>query len=267
MTRDEWLGALGLGADEVPTRVVLEGSWWQRERNAQRLALLDDVRELAFPELHLGRHGDEVVLYSCAYGAPRAVEPVHVFGQIGTRLVVQIGSCGALQAGVATGDIVLPETATIGEGASQYYGGVGASKATSSLVDAAEDAFVRRGFRVHRGLHVTTSALLAQPPELVRAWHDAGHLAVDMETSAVFSAAAWFGMQAVSLLFVWDELLAGRSWLDPFPVEEKAAQERANAALMEVALELPAGRRDAAPTSAPAQLASAPPRDGNEGCR
>ncbi|MBW3574493.1 MAG: hypothetical protein KY450_06435 [Actinobacteria bacterium] len=241
MTRDQWLLALGLSPADVPSRLILEGSWWQTERNAQRLAVLDDVGELAFPELHLGRHGDGRVLYSCAYGAPRAVEPVHIFGQLGTPLVVQIGSCGALQPGMATGDIVLPETATIGEGASQYYGGAGSSAATPSLVDAAEAAFVRRGFRVHRGAHVTTSALLAQPPELVRAWSDAGHLAVDMETSAVFSVAAFFGMQAVSLLFVWDELLRGRSWLDAFEPHEVAAQQRANAALMDVALELPTG--------------------------
>ncbi len=267
MNRDQWLSALDLGADEVPTRVVLEGSWWQADRNAQRLAVLDDVRELAFPELHLGRSAGEHVLYSCVYGAPRAVEPVHVFGELGTPLVVQIGSCGALQPGIGTGDIVLPETATIGEGASQYYGGVGASAATSSLVDAAEVAFVRRGFRVHRGSLVTTSALLAQPPELVRAWHDAGHLGVDMETSAVFSAAAWFGMQAMSLLFVWDELLAGRSWLDPFPPEERAAQERANAALMDVALELPAGEVGLPGGRTVPRGSLAPPHDREEGRR
>ena len=237
----EWRSALGIDEAETPRRVVLEGSWWQAERTAQRLALLEGVRELAFPEFHLGHHQGEAVLYSCAYGASRAVEPVHVCAALGTPLAVQIGSCGALQPGLATGDIVLPETATIGEGASQYYGGAGASTATPALVDAAEEAFARRGFRVHRGRHVTTSALLAQPPEVVRAWHEAGHLAVDMETSAVFSAAACFGMQAVSLLFVWDELLSGRSWLDAFEPEEVLAQERANAALMDVALELAAG--------------------------
>jgi uridine phosphorylase len=237
MARD-WRTALGLQADEVPEVVVLEGSWWRRERNAQRLALLDDVRELAFPEFHLGRHHGVPVAYSCAYGAPRAVEPVHVFGELGTPLVVQIGSCGGLQPHVSTGDIVLPERATIGEGASQYYGGHGFSEATPALVDAAAEAFARRGLRAHRGSHVTTSALLAQPPALLGDWHRAGHLAVDMETSAVFSAARHFGMEAVSLLFVWDELLRGRSWLDPFPAGERAAQDRANAALMDVALEL-----------------------------
>ncbi len=236
----DWCRALGVDQADIPRLLVLEGSWWQRERTAQRLALLTDVRELAFPDYHLGRRPADGlrVLYSCIYGAPRAVEPVHVFGQLGTPTVVQIGSCGALQPGMQTGDVVLPETAAIGEGASQYYGGSGASAAAPALVDRAEADLRARGFRVHRGPHVTTSALLAQPPELVERWRAAGYLGVDMETSAVFSAARWFGMEAVSLLFVWDDLLAGRSFLHPYTADEQAAQARANDVLMPVALGL-----------------------------
>ncbi len=236
----DWCRALDLDETDIPGLVVLEGTWWRRERTAQRLAALHDVRELRFPDYHLGRRrGDGLpVLYSCAYGASRAVEPVHVFGQLGTSTVVQIGSCGSLQPQVRTGDIVLPEAAAIGEGASQYYGGFGTSSSAPELVDRAEADLRARGFRVHRGAHVTTSALFAQPPERVAAWHEAGYLGVDMETSAVFSAARSFGMQAVSLLFVWDELLAGRSFLHPFTEAEQAAQARANDVLMDVALDL-----------------------------
>lgn len=236
----DWCAAMGMAPDEVPQLLVLEGSWWRRERTAERLALLEGPRELAFPDLHLGRRPEDgtSVLYSCVYGAARAVEPVHIFGELGTPTVVQIGSCGSLQPGIATGDIVIPEEATIGEGASQYYGGEGSSRADAGLAGKAAALFEARGFTVHRGSHVTTSALLAQPPELVDRWHRAGHLAVDMETSAVFSAARYFGMVAVSLLFVWDDLLAGRSFLDPFDDGERAAQARANSALMDVALRL-----------------------------
>lgn len=252
MTADDeidWCRALGLDPAEIPELVVLEGSWWQRERNALRLPRLDVVRELAFPEYHLGRRRSDglAVLYSCVYGAPRAVEPVHVFGQLGTPTVVQIGSCGSLQEHVRTGDVVLAETAAIGEGASQYYGGQGVSLATTELVDRAEDRFSSLGFRVHRGAQFTTSALLAQPPEQVAAWSAAGYLAVDMETSAVFSAARCFGLPAVSLLFVWDELLAGRSFLHPYSAAEQAAQARANVALMDVALDLVPQRVEAEP--------------------
>ena len=236
--RAEWLAGLGLAEEEVPSLLVLEGSWWQRERNRQRLARLEGVRELGFPELHHGWHRGVPVVYSCVYGAPRAVEPVHVFGELGTPVVVQVGSCGSLQPGMATGDIVLAERATIGEGASQYYGGEESSPAWRPLVDKVDGALSSRGLRVHRGPVFTTSALFAQPPELVAAWREAGHLAVDMETSAVFSAARRFGMAAAAILFVWDDVAAGRSFLDPYTPEEQEAQARANQVIFEVALEL-----------------------------
>lgn len=54
-------------------------------------------------------------------------------------------------------------------------------------------------------------------------------------------------MAAVSLLFVWDELLAGRSFFDAFTAEEQEAQRRANAALFDVALGLVPDRVAARP--------------------
>ncbi len=236
LSRDGWLEAVGLRDAEIPRLLILEGTWWERERYPMRLAYLEEVRELAFPGMFWGCYRGEPVVFCCAYGAPRAVEPVHVFGSLHTPAVIQIGSCGGLQPGVVTGDIVLPERAAIGEGASQYYGGSELSRATPELVAFAQEAFGQRGFTAHRGLHLTTSALFVQPPERVAAWRESGYLAVDMETSAVFSAAAHFGMQAASFVFVWDELLKGRTFLDRYTPEETALQERANREIFEVAL-------------------------------
>jgi len=238
LSRRQWLEAVGLEENEVPEMVILEGSWWRRQRLAMRLPHLEAVRELRFPDIFWGRYRGRPLIYCCAYGAPRAVEPVHVFGAVGTPTVVQIGSCGALQPGMITGDIILPEQAVIGEGASQYYGAGERSPATPELLDFAEAAFERRGFTSHRGLHLTTSALFAQPPERVANWREAGYLAVDMETSAVLSAARYFGMRAAAWLFVWDELLRGRTFLDTYSEEEQERQRRANQAIFEVALEL-----------------------------
>jgi purine-nucleoside phosphorylase len=237
LTRDGWLQAMGLAAADIPRLLILEGTWWERERYPMRLAYLKDVRELKFPNMFWGTHQGIPIVFCCAYGAPRAVEPVHVFGSVGMKTVIQIGSCGSLQEHAMTGDIVLPERAVIGEGASQYYGGEGASEASPELVSFAQAAFEQRGFRVHRGLHLTTSALFGQTPDLIQRWQRAGYLAVDMETSAVFTAAKHFGMKAASFLFAWDELLRGRTWLDPFPPEEERRQQTANEAIFEVALQ------------------------------
>jgi uridine phosphorylase len=235
--RDGWMTLLDLDEDEVPRLLVLEGTWWRQKALDTRLPLLTEVRELGMPDLWHGWYGDTPVAYCPAYGAPRAVEPIHVLGICGTPNVIQIGSCGSLQPEVRTGDIVLSERATIGEGASQYYGGKGVAEANLGRVARAASLLANREMYAHRGPTVTTSALLAQPRALLQKWTNAGYLAVDMETSAVFSAARAFGMRAASLLFAWDEL-PGRSWNTSFTKAEERAQARAGAAVYEVALDM-----------------------------
>ena len=196
MDRDGWMDLLGLEEHEVPRLLVLEGTWWRQEALDKRLPALTDVRELGAPDFWHGWHGEIPVVYMPAYGAARAVEPVHILGTCGTPVVVQIGSCGGLQPSLRTGDIVLSEKATIGEGASQYYGGKGAAPANLGKVTRAASLLATRGIYAHRGPTVTTDALLAQPDALVEKWARAGHLGVDMETSAVFSCDAIFAVTA-----------------------------------------------------------------------
>ena len=235
MDRSGWLALLGLAEDEVPRLLVLEGTWWRAQALEQRLPALTDVRETGMPDLWWGRFGGLPVAYCPAYGAARVVEPVHVLGVCGTPVAVQIGSCGGLQPQVRTGDLVVSSRATIGEGASQYYGASGSSAPDAALLQRAVGLLA--GEPLHVGPTVTTSALLAQPDELVAVWTAAGHLGVDMETSAVFSAAAAHGVRAVSLLFAWDELPA-RSWSDPFTPAEQAAHARASETIYRAALAL-----------------------------
>jgi uridine phosphorylase len=237
VTGAEWLRLLGLAADDVPRLVVTEGTWWRDRARDARLAHLTDVRELGLPDLWWGRWQGMPVVWCPAYGAARAVEPVHVLGLCGTPVAVQIGSCGGLQPHLRTGDLLVPTLATVGEGASPYYGEDRAGEADAGLVERAVAALRERGLPVHSGPSVSTDALLAQPAELVAAWAAAGHLGVDMETSAVLTAARAVGVRAASVLFVWDEL-PGRSWSDPFAPEERAAQLRGESAVFEVALTL-----------------------------
>jgi uridine phosphorylase len=239
MDREAWLRFLGLQPDEVPGLLVLEGTWWRARALSRRLPHLLGARETGMPDLWVGTVDGAHVAYCPAYGSARAVEPVHVLGVCGTQTVVQIGSCGGLQPHVRTGDVVLSDRATIGEGASAYYDGVGTSRPDPALVRRAAGAF--GDLTVHVGPTVSTDALLQQSAELLARWAGAGHLGVDMETSAVFSAAAVFGLRALSLLFVWDELPA-RSWTDAFTAQETAAQRRAEQEIFRVALQV--GRAD-----------------------
>jgi len=234
----QWLEALGLSPSEIPVAVILEGTWWEKAAYENRTQHLTNTRELNFPGWVLGTHQGANVLYVCAYGAPKAVEPVHVLAALGTKRAIQIGSCGSLESRCRTGDIIVPSRAEIGEGASQYYGGFDVALASKPLQARASELLGERGMTVHDGHHLTTSALFAQPREVVERWSDAGYSSVDMETSAVYTAASHFGMEAVAMLYVWDELLAGRGFLDSFSEDEQRRQREANEATFAVALQL-----------------------------
>jgi hypothetical protein len=237
MDRDGWMDLLGLEPDEVPRLLVLESTWWRRRALARRLAVLDDVRELGMPDLWHGWYGDLPVAYCPAYGAERSVEPVHVLGMCGTPGVVALGSCASLQPKVQIGDVVLSDRATIAEGTSHYYGGKGSVAPNLGRVTRAAGMFATRETHSHRGGTVTSGAQLSRPPALVASWAAAGHLAVDLTASAVFSAASSLSMRAVAVLTVREEL-PDRPWTSEITEREEQLLEAADEAVYEVALGL-----------------------------
>jgi purine-nucleoside phosphorylase len=238
LTADEWRQAMKLPERDIPDAVIVEGSWWRQQRNTWRLGYLSEVRELDFPDIFWGRWGDKKVVYCCAYGAPRVVEIVHLFGILGAKLAVQIGTCGGLQSHLNTGDIILPDVALSREGVAYLYGAVEAALGSGNWLALAQKCLETRQHTTYRGTHLTWSALFAQNARMVETWHRAGYLAVDMETAATYAVATYFKMDAVSMLVVWDDLTQGRSFLDPLPEGSMQRLNKANQDVYEVALAL-----------------------------
>ena len=236
--RDEWLAALDMDPRDIPRAVVMEGSWWREQRTAWRLSLLDDVRELPFPDMFYGVWRGSPVVYSCVYGAPRAVELAHLFGVLGTPRMVMIGTCGALDPTLATGDVVVPSTAVAREGVAQLYGVTDTVAADRRLSDLGRAALRERGVRASDSLHLTWSSIFVQSGAMVEEWRGLGYGSVDMEAATVYAVARHFGFAATALLAVWDQLDADRSFLDPLTAEELAGLDAANAAVFEAALEI-----------------------------
>ena len=240
--RDEWLDALGMDKSEVPKAVIMEGSWWRAQRTKWRLSYLEDVRELAFPDIFYGFWQGSPVVYSCVYGAPRAVELAHLFGVLGTSRMVMIGTCGALDPGLTTGDVVVPSLAVAREGVAHLYKTV--TEETSivpsdpNLTAKAKAALESRGIRTADSLHLTWSSIFAQSGAMVEEWRERGYGSVDMEAATLFAVAKHFGFAATALLVVWDQLTADRSFLDPLTPEEQIRLDTANTAVFEVALEI-----------------------------
>jgi uridine phosphorylase len=237
-TRDRWMTALGWSEQDVPDALVLEGTWWRETAVRNRLAHLENVTETAFPDIFTGFFGQTRVAYSCAYGAARAAEVAHICAQVGTPLVVQIGTCGALQPGIGTGSVAVPRRALARDGVTPTYGGPASVKLDLASANRAAAILESRGVAVHSGTHLTWTTLFAQDDALCAGWAAEGIATVDMETAAVAAVCARFGSKAIALLAAWDILGEGRTFLDPVDPAEQRALDHANAAIWETALDL-----------------------------
>ncbi len=209
MNQADWLSWLELDLEQVPQALILRGTRNLKRHYQAHRAHFADVVEVGSPnglfeDVFIGRRGAVRVAYASVYGAPMASEITHVFGVLGTRLVVQTGCCGGLSDELETGDLFLAQKAHPGEGAAQYYQAEGRSPAASwgmdhwrALPGGGEARFVT-------GHIYSTGALLAEGDAELSAWHAAGFSAVDMETAATFAVAEHFGMLRASILFVFD---------------------------------------------------------------
>jgi uridine phosphorylase len=214
LTRDDWLGILGLPQDRVPTVLVLRGTRNLRLYYGMYRGYLSDVQDVTttngvLEDVCVGDLDGVSVAYASVYGAPMASEVVHVFGVLGTSLVIQTGCCGTVTDEVGLGDLLVATEAYRGEGASQYYM-TGAESVRASFGEGVSRAIDNAdGGPVHYGRIYTTSALLAEGKEEVEAWSRDGFSAVDMETAATFAVADHFGMDRVSVLYAFDSPMTG----------------------------------------------------------
>jgi purine-nucleoside phosphorylase len=219
---------LGIPEDRVPEVAILRGTRnlrRNRDRYAERFTSVVEIGSPngLFEDLFIGCHGSLNIGYASVYGDSMASEITHLFGVLGTKLVIQTGCCGALQPGVQTGDLIVPSAAIPGEGAAKYYLPEATKISVSTDMQRRAAALIRSSWPYHTGMMYTTSALLAEGREDLRAWEAAGHVAVDMETATTFAVAKSFGMKRLSILFTFDNPLHGDTLIDS---DEERVQRR-----------------------------------------
>jgi purine-nucleoside phosphorylase len=240
--RDEWLSILKVPEERIPRALVLRGTRNLKLQYQSHLQYFTNIQEVGTPngvleDVFIGDLGDIPAAYASVYGAPMASEIVHVFGVLGTRLVIQTGSCGALADGIRAGDLFLASEAFRGEGASQYYEPGGEIvEASIDLREWIPDDRLK-SVRLHTGRIYTTSALFAEGMQEVEAWFRAGCSAVDMETATAYAVARYFDMDRASLLYAFDNPRQKEHILLE-DAEKEARRKIGNRAMIELALEV-----------------------------
>jgi len=202
---------------------------------AQRL----DADRVPPRKLFMSRHylgsggGQPVSLVGPIMGAPYAVALLDTLAAWGVNRFFFLGWCGSISADVHIGDIVVPGRAFIDEGTSRHY----RSDADLSecpargLTDEVAAVLGRMGARHHRGAVWTTDAIYRETEQQVRHFQSRGALAVEMEASALFSAAR-FRRREVCCVLVTSDRLGDLRWHPGFRDDRfKAGRESAREAI------------------------------------
>jgi uridine phosphorylase len=177
----------------------------------------DDGRRLFISRLYtVSAYRDRICLVGPMVGAPYAAMTAETLIAWGTRVIIFLGWCGAISESVDIGDGVLPTSAYIEEGTSRIYLPSTAESAPSaSLVQKMADACASEGVRIHQGPVWTTDAVYRETRDKVSGYQRQGVLAVEMETSALFTIGAFRAVDVAAFLVVSDDL-SRLSWQPGF---------------------------------------------------
>lgn len=162
--------------------------------------------------------GEKVSVCSTGIGGPSAVIAMEELTAIGADTFLRVGTCGGIRLDVQSGDVVIATGAIRHEGASREYApiefpAVPDYQVLTALVDAAKGM----GKRWHAGVVQCKDSFYGQhAPERMpvsyellgkwEAWKRLGVLASEMESAALFTAAAALGVRCGSAFHVvWNQ--------------------------------------------------------------
>ncbi len=141
--------------------------------------------------------GVPLTIQSTGMGGPSAAIVLQELIALGARRTIRVGTCGALDEGLALGELVVAREALAADGTSRTLGAGERIAADRGLTGALESAAARRGRTI-----VSTDLFYEPTRERERAWRAAGAVAVEMEAAALFAVGARAGVPVACVLAV-----------------------------------------------------------------
>lgn len=178
--------------------------------------------------------GKRLSVQATGMGMPSMSIYAHeLLADYGCKVLLRVGTCGALHPDLALRDLVLAQTASTDSAMNDHrFRGMNyAPAADFELLLRAHEVALKREARLKVGGVLTSDTFYGDDPEWWRIWARHGVLAAEMETAALYTLAARHGARALSLLTVSDHIVSG---------ERTTAQERQTSfrAMLEIALEV-----------------------------
>jgi purine-nucleoside phosphorylase len=207
---------IGAAEGEIAPTILLPGDPLRARYIAE--TMLDDL--VCFNEVrgmlgYTGRYGDKrISVMGTGMGIPTLSIYVHeLVAEYGVKTLIRVGTCGAIQPHLRVGDIVLPMSSSTNSQINKLrFGGMDyAPTATFELLLRAYEMARGRGTRVYVGGNFSSDIFYDDDPNWWKKWAEYGILTCEMETSGLYTLAAKFGVDALSLLTVSDSLVTGET--------------------------------------------------------
>jgi purine-nucleoside phosphorylase len=129
----------------------------------------------------------------------------------GVKRLIRVGTCGSLRAEIKLRDVVIAMSASTDSAinALRFKGMDYAPTASFPLLLSAYQAAKAAGFEPHVGPVLSSDSFYNEDRDLWKLWAKFGVMGVEMETAELFTLAAKYGVQALSVLTVSDHLVTG----------------------------------------------------------
>lgn len=185
---------------------------------------------LGFTGMYKGRR---LSVQGSGMGIPSiAIYVSELISEYGVKNLMRVGTCGAMQAHIRIRDLVLAQSASTDSSFNRHvFGGWDyAPTADFRMLRNAYERAVAHGLEPHVGNILSTDVFYREDATVTDLLTKHGVLAVEMETTALYTLAAKHRVNALTILTVSDHLITG---------EATTAEERQTSfhGMMEVALE------------------------------
>jgi uridine phosphorylase len=206
---------LHLSPGQIPSTILMPGD---PGRVQKMQATWDDGEELAFHREYRSARGTfkgvPIGAISSGVGAPSLEIATHEFAVIGGETIIRVGTCGALKAEIAAGDLIVPVAAVRRDGtADRYLPLEHPSFADPEVYMALIEACERLGYRYHVGIVCSVGSFYVGQERpvsggfwqsaadgLIEDLQKAGVACLEMECSALFVLSRLFGMRSGAVL-------------------------------------------------------------------
>jgi purine-nucleoside phosphorylase len=178
--------------------------------------------------------GKRVSVMGTGMGVPsHSIYVNELIDEYDVKTLIRVGTCGALQPNLELGDVVLAMSSSTDSQVNRlrFSGMDYAPTASFNLLLKAYNTATATGATVHVGSILTSDTFYHDDPESWRLWAAFGVLVVEMETTGLYTLAAKYGVDALSILTVSDSLVTGSQ-------TTSQERERTFTRMVELALEI-----------------------------